>query len=53
MYLSVVASISVIWSELGVLHKGAGRANGSSSPYSGESGGDGARFNSPDEESHG
>jgi len=38
MYPSGDSSTSVIWSQLIGLDKGAGEANGSSSPYSAESG---------------
>jgi len=49
MYPSGDSSTSVNWSQLVGLDKGAGEANGSSSPYSGESGVR-AKLESPDEE---
>lgn len=53
MYPSGDSSTSVIWFQLVGLDKGASEANGSSSPYSGESGGESgvrAKLESPDEE---
>ena len=53
MYPSGDSSTSVNWSQLVGLDKGAGEANGSSSPYSAETGGESgvrAKLESPDEE---